>query len=77
MAKNIGGRRLGAVRGRTQVQLPDGRWAKRDTASGEIIAIKKDRQPFKGVVRERAAQQPTVAPVLPFPSQPDRLADAA
>lgn len=84
MAKNIGGRRLGAVRGRTQTQLPDGRWAKRNRSTGVIIAIKKDGQPFKGVIRERVAADLAIAPVLTFPSPSglhadgdDRLADAA
>ena len=68
MARNIGGRRLGAVRGRSQVQLPDGRWAKRNTATGEIMAIKKDGHPFKGVARERPASDAAVAPVRAFPA---------
>lgn len=54
MARNIGGRRIGAVRGRTQFQLPNGLWAKRNRATGAIIAVKKDGEPFKGVVRERS-----------------------
>lgn len=89
MAKNIGGRRIGAVRGRTQFQLPDGRWAKRDRTTGAVIAIKKDGEPFKGVARERVAVmapetiQP-LASVIPFPpassrhiAESDPLPDAA
>ncbi|HEU0166044.1 MAG TPA: hypothetical protein VFQ54_13435 [Thermomicrobiales bacterium] len=60
MAKNKGngGGRVGAVRGRTQFQLPDGHYAKRDRWTGEILAIKADLKPFKGIVRERPEELP-------------------
>lgn len=55
MAKNgrKGGGRRGAVRGRTQFLLPNGHYAKRDRQTGEILAIKADLKPFKGVVKEK------------------------
>ncbi len=56
MAKNSlnGGGRRGAVRGRTQFLLPNGHYAKRDRKTGEILAVKADRTPFKGVVIEKS-----------------------
>ncbi|MGI8486201.1 MAG: hypothetical protein ACR2OU_18320 [Thermomicrobiales bacterium] len=55
MARNIGqgGGRRGAIRGRTQFMLPSGHYAKRDRKTGGILAIKADRKPFKGVVKEK------------------------
>lgn len=56
MAKNkpVGdNRRVGAVRGRSQFQTPSGRWAKRDAATGEIMNVKTDLKPFKGVRKEK------------------------
>lgn len=56
MAKNkpVGdNRRVGAVRGRTQFQTPSGHWAKRDAETGEIMNVKADLKPFKGVRREK------------------------
>ena len=50
MARNSSGGRRGAVRGRTQFRLPDGRYAKVDRATGKILSIKSDRNPYKGVV---------------------------
>jgi hypothetical protein len=47
------GRRIGAVRGRSQFQTPSGNWAKRDTATGRIMDVKQDSAPFKGVRREK------------------------
>jgi hypothetical protein len=57
MAKNgaRGGGRRGAIRGRTQFLLPNGRYAKRDRRTGEILSIKADTRPYKGVVIERDA----------------------
>lgn len=59
MARNIGkgGGRRGAIRGRTQFLLPNGHYAKRDRQTGEILAIKADLKPFKGVVREKEPVQ--------------------
>lgn len=53
MARNTGKGRRGAIRGRTQFRLPSGHYAKRDRRTGEILAIKKDMKPFKGVVMEK------------------------
>ena len=46
------GHREGAVRGRSQFQTPSGQWAKRDRATGQIMDVKADPAPFKGVTRE-------------------------
>ncbi len=47
-------RRQGAVRDRSQVQNPhNNRWVKRDTETGKFIDQKADKDPFKGVRRER------------------------
>ncbi len=56
MAKNgkIGdGHRNGAVRDRSQFELPNGHWVKRDTETGRIIDVKSDNNPFKGVRKEK------------------------
>ncbi|MBT9559392.1 MAG: hypothetical protein IV100_25410 [Myxococcales bacterium] len=54
MAKNTGnGHRIGAVRDRSQTQTPAGNWVKRDRDTGRFIDQKADKQPFKGVTRER------------------------
>lgn len=47
------GHRKGAVRDRSQFQTPAGNYAKRDAATGRIMDVKADKQPFKGVRRER------------------------
>lgn len=53
MAKNTGdGFRRGAVVGRTQFQRPDGNWQKRDERTGQLMGVKNDGKPFKGVARE-------------------------
>jgi hypothetical protein len=53
MAKNTGnGFRRGAVTGRTQFQRPDGHWQKRDERTGQLMGVKDDGTPFKGVARE-------------------------
>jgi hypothetical protein len=54
MAINKGGRRVGAIRGRTQFRLPSGHYAKRDRRTGEILSIKADKKPYKNVIIERA-----------------------
>ncbi len=56
MAKNPppnDGHRIGAVRDRSQFRTPSGDWAKRNTATGRIMDVKKDGTPFKGVRREK------------------------
>lgn len=57
MAKNppVGdGRRVGAVKDRSQVKNPiNDRWTKRDAESGRFIDQKADEKPFKGVRREK------------------------
>lgn len=53
MARNTGdGFRKGAVKGRTQFQRPDGHWQKRDESTGELMEVKDDGTPFKGVAKE-------------------------
>ena len=48
------GRRIGAVRNRTQVLNPQtGVWTKRDTATGRFMDGKKDGTPCKGVRKEK------------------------
>ena len=54
MAKNKGGRRVGAIRGRTQFMLPNGHYAKRDRRTGEILSIKADKKPYRNVIIERS-----------------------
>lgn len=56
MAKNPpkGPGRVGAVKGRSQVQNPNaGFWVKRDRATGRFMDQKVDGKPFKGVRREQ------------------------
>jgi hypothetical protein len=57
MAKNPpndDGRRIGAVRERSQTQTPSGNWVKRDTRSGRFMDVKTtDKTPFKGVSKEK------------------------
>ena len=56
MAKNPpkGSGRRGAVKGRSQVRNPKtGRYVKRDRSTGRSMDQKADREPFKGVRRER------------------------
>lgn len=53
--RTIGGGRVGAIRGRSQFLLPNGHWAKRDTKTGEILSVKADYHPYKGVVIEKFA----------------------
>ncbi|QEH79302.1 hypothetical protein EIK56_14575 [Sphingomonas sp. C8-2] len=53
MAKNTNaGFRRGAVTGRTQFLRPDGHWQKRDERSGQLMGVKNDGTPFKGVAHE-------------------------
>ncbi|HVX90887.1 MAG TPA: hypothetical protein VHC20_04650 [Candidatus Paceibacterota bacterium] len=57
MAKNNppgDGRRIGAVKGRSQTQTPSGDWVKRDTSTGRFLDVKTSSPtPFKGVRREK------------------------
>jgi hypothetical protein len=57
MAKNGktgDGRRVGAVRERSQTQTPSGHYVKRDTDTGRFLDVKtSDTTPFKGVRREK------------------------
>lgn len=53
MAKNTGdGYRRGAVTGRTQFKRKDGNWQKRDENTGQLMGVKDDGTPFKGVAKE-------------------------
>jgi hypothetical protein len=61
VAKNVGGRRIGAIRGRTQVMLPNGHYAKRDRKTGKILSVKADLKPYKNVVIERDPELSTIA----------------
>ena len=47
------GHRNGAVKGRSQTQTPSGHWVKRDTTTGQFKDVKSDKEPFKGVRREK------------------------
>ncbi|MHB8995209.1 MAG: hypothetical protein ACYC63_08180 [Armatimonadota bacterium] len=56
MAKNPpagDGHRHGAVSHRSQFQLPNGLYAKRDAETGRIMDVKTSGGPFKGVRREK------------------------
>ncbi|HWV25386.1 MAG TPA: hypothetical protein VNZ58_14455 [Thermomicrobiales bacterium] len=80
MAKNTGKGRRGAIRGRTQFRLPSGHYAKRDRRTGEILAIKKDMKPFKGVVMEKDTRHLALVPPAgdapaPIAMEPIRLPD--
>ncbi len=43
----------GQVKDRSQFQTPSGNWAKRDTSTGQIVNVKSDPTPFKGVRKEK------------------------
>lgn len=48
------GHRNGAVRGISQTHNPlTDRWIKRDTETGQFINQKSDKEPFKGVRKEK------------------------
>ena len=54
MATNTGkGYRHGEVRDRSQVQVPNGNWIKRDDSTGRFMDQKQNGEPFKGVRREK------------------------
>jgi hypothetical protein len=46
-------RRVGAVRQRSQVKLPNGNWAKRNDGNGQFMGQKNNGKPYKGVRREK------------------------
>ena len=60
MATNSGkNSRKGAVSGRSQVFNPStGNYVKRDTTTGQFIAVKSDGTPFKGVRKESISIKP-------------------
>lgn len=48
------GRRIGAVKDRSQTQTPSGNWVKRDKDTGRFMDVKtSDKKPFKGVTKEK------------------------
>lgn len=48
------GHRKGAVRGRSQVYNPKtDNWTKRDTGTGRFMDQKADKNPFKGIRKEK------------------------
>jgi hypothetical protein len=47
------GHRIGAVKQRSQTQTPSGNWVKRDTQTGQFMDVKSDKEPFKGVRKEK------------------------
>lgn len=57
MAKNKpygDGKRIGAVKDRSQFKTPSGHFAKRDSATGRIMDVKTtDKTPFKGIRKEK------------------------
>lgn len=55
MAKNTGyDYRIGAVRGRSQTQMPNGHYVERNTETGRFTRVKtSDTKPFKGVRQEK------------------------
>ena len=54
MAMNMGGgRRIGAIKGRTQTKTSTGHYVLRDTKSGKFLNVKSDKSPFKSVRKEK------------------------
>ena len=52
------GRRIGAVKKRTQLKgklMGKTAWTKRNKESGQFMDVKKSKKKFKGVRREKAA----------------------
>lgn len=43
----------GAVRDRSQTKTPSGHWVKRDSDTGRFMDQKRDKEPFKGVRKEK------------------------
>lgn len=60
MAKNPpygDGHRQGAVKGRSQTYNPkSGNWTKRNTDNGRFMDRKADKDPFKGVRKEKGGR---------------------
>lgn len=66
MATNTGkGHRTGAVTGRTQFQLPNGDWVKRDERTGQILDRKSSDGPYKGVAKEPDGRDTPRSPESP------------
>ncbi|WP_208347957.1 hypothetical protein [Pseudaestuariivita rosea] len=57
MAKNrpySDGKRIGAVKGRSQTKTPSGHYVKRDSNTGRFMDVKtSSKTPFKGVRKEK------------------------
>lgn len=47
------GHRVGAVKERSQTQTPSGHWVKRNAENGQFMDVKADKEPFKGVRKEK------------------------
>ena len=48
------GKRIGAVRDRSQTKTPSGHYVKRDTKTGRFLDVKtSSKTPFKGVRKEK------------------------
>jgi len=47
------GHRNGQVKERSQFEHSNGHFYKRDTETGQIIGVKSDEKPFKGVRKEK------------------------
>ena len=48
------GKRIGAVRKRSQTKTPSGHWVKRNANTGRFIDVKtSSKTPFKGVRKEK------------------------
>ncbi len=48
------GKRVGAVKGRSQTTTPSGHFVKRDTSTGRFMDVKtSSKTPFKGVRKEK------------------------
>lgn len=45
-------KRVGAVRQRSQTQMSNGKWVKRNAETGRFMDVKADAHPFKGVRKE-------------------------
>jgi hypothetical protein len=54
MAKNTGGgRRIGAIKGRSQTKTGTGHYVLRDAKTGKFLNVKSDKSPFKSVRKEK------------------------
>lgn len=53
MAKNVGNYRKGQIANRSQFfDKKEGKWAKRDTTTGQILSHKQDGCPYKDIEKE-------------------------